>query len=170
MNGVSATAALLVSELGDDPSRGPFQPIARRFAAAAGLAADPMMLVMRRVSLALRRAYAARFNACSDLGQQEIDISLGLPRDDLRRRRADGAAVGTESNRLHQLGEIRFAEGDVGARRTRLDALGARLDAVDEQRLIEGKLLPGMQLEHPANETLDALRCGHGYPSSAEKE
>ena len=140
------------------------QTLARLLAAATGLGADAMMLMVGGVTLALRRANAARDNTRLDLCAPEIWICLSLAGEHSASHRADCAAVEAQTNRLDQVRHVRLAQRVVCAAGTDLEALGARLDTFEQYRLVERRsLLAGMQVHHSPHQRLDALCGSHGF-------
>jgi hypothetical protein len=121
-----------------------------------------MVLVMTGVSLALRRARATRSGACHQLSAAEIEIHLGLTRDDLPCRLAYHGTVEAETDAFDELRQVRLGEGRVGTCRTDLQTFHACLDTVDYRRLVDfTSLLSWMKVQHPPNQVLGTLHRDH---------
>jgi hypothetical protein len=132
----------------------------------ASLGADAVVLVMSRVPLTLRAANAARFNACGELRAKETDVPISLSCDNLSRGLTDDGAIEAERDALDELRNFGLGKRIVGARRARLRTLHARFDALDHHCLVGLlDLLPSIEVQHPTNQLLGALRCCHGRPS-----
>jgi hypothetical protein len=155
--------------LGRPGSSGPNdlrETITRHFAPMARFGADAVVLVMSCVPLTLRAAHAARFNARGELRAKEIEVPFSLSRHDLSRRLTDDGAIEAEPDALDEIRDFGLGKRIVGARRARLNTLDARLDALDHHCLVGLlDLLPDVEVQHPTNQLLCALRCCHGRHS-----
>jgi hypothetical protein len=132
----------------------------------ARFGANAVVLVMGCVPLTLRAAHAARFNACGELRAKEIEVPFSLSRHDLPRRLTDDGTIEAEPDALDELRDFGLGKRIVGARRARLHTLDARLDALDHHCLVGlPDLFPSIEVQHPTNQLLGALRCCHGRRS-----
>jgi hypothetical protein len=121
-----------------------------------------MMLVMARVALALCGTDATCLHARHHLCAAEVEIQLGLASYDLRRHGANAAAVEAEPDTLHHIHNTRLGKARVGTQCTDLGTLRARLDAIDERRLVDcASLLLGMDVQHLPNQAFHTLRRCH---------
>jgi hypothetical protein len=132
----------------------------------ARFGADAVVFMVSRVPLALSAADAARFGACGELRPQKIGIPISLSCNNLSRGLTDDGAIEAEPDALDELRDFGFGKRIVGAHRARLRTLDARLDALDHRCLVGLlDLLPGIEVQHPTNQLLGALRCCHGRRS-----
>src|SRR5690606_24738765 len=108
------------------------EPAARLLAAAAGLGADPAVLVLVRVLLALLGAQPAGRPEGLDLLADERVRRLGLAGEDAAGGGADVGAVEVEPDAPPEHVELLLGEAGVGAGRAGLLALEAVVRAGDE--------------------------------------
>jgi hypothetical protein len=114
------------------------------------------VLVVSGVTLAFLRAGTARPDARLEHGSGDRRIELGLAREDPSGRRADVAAVQARPDAAHERRQLRLTQAGVRAGDTGLRAVEARLDALDQRTLRQGRR-SRMGLEH--------LRCVRHHPS-----
>ncbi len=126
----SSSLPLLVSNRCEQVSAG-------LLATAADLDADPAVLVVGGVLLALLGAGPAGYRAGLDLRTEEAEIRLGLPDEDATSDLTGVGAVQAEANAADHLLHIRFGEVGVGVTRARRRALDAVLDAAQKQVTIK---------------------------------
>jgi len=125
--------------------------------------ADAVVLVVRGVPLTLCAAYATRFRTRADLRAQEAHVAFSLSRHDLSRGLTDDGAIEAECDAPDERHHFGLGKRIVGARGAGQRTLDARLDARDHQRLVDFlALLASVEVQHPTNQLLGALRCCHG--------
>src|SRR4051812_47225280 len=152
------------------PSRWPYaisawrdpgeQLLARLLAATALLGAAPAVLhSVGGVDFALVGAGAARRDARSEHGARDLGVVARPAADDAPRCRADVGAVEVQADAGCEVLDAFLGEAGVRALGARLRAVGAGLDAADEQVGIEAELAR-VGVEHLAGNVGD----GHNAP------
>jgi hypothetical protein len=128
--------------------------------------ANAVVLVVSGVPLTFRAAYATRFCARADLRPQEGHVAFRLPRHDLSRGLTDDGAIEAEGDAPDERHHFGLGKRIVGARGTGHRTLGAGLDTRDRQAVVAVlDLFASVEVQHPANQLLGALRCCHGRHS-----
>ena len=103
------------------------------FAVATRFAADPAMLMQRRVLFALLRAATACTAASLQQLCKHIRVAAGSSRRECTRGQADVGTIQVKTNALPQLLNARLGEARIRAARTHLRADVALLDAANER-------------------------------------
>lgn len=106
--------------------------LAGLLAGAARLCADPAMLVVLRMLLALRGAQLAREHADIELAAQQLHLWLLLPRQNAPSRSANVTAILVEPDAAAEHVDLLFTETRVRACDARLRAIEASVDASSE--------------------------------------
>src|ERR671914_206010 len=109
------------------------QIAARLLAATANLSADPAVVMVGRVTIALLGAGTTRDNARLDRCTHDTELGLGLTGHDPAGRVAHVGAVETEPNAPHELGHVRLAEAGVRAAGARGGTVEALVTAAHEE-------------------------------------
>src|SRR3954452_126318 len=91
------------------------------------------MLMVMRVTLALRGAGATRGEACIERRELRVRVRVGLAAEDAPGVNARVGAVEAEPDAASQLGDIGLGEARVGADRARRRARGTLVDACRER-------------------------------------
>jgi len=99
----------------------------------ARLCADPAVLVVTRVPLALLTARPASLGARLHDRPGKLGFELGLPTEDASRRGTEIAAVLAQANAADQHPDVVLTEARIGTGRTALRAIEAGLDAFHER-------------------------------------
>jgi hypothetical protein len=102
------------------------------FTSATDLGANTAVFMVIGVPLTLVPAQSARLSARLHDHSRQLRLELRLPAYDSLCRRTDVAAVLAQADTADQDGDVVLAEIGVGAGRTALGAVGARLDAVSK--------------------------------------
>ena len=102
------------------------------FALAAGLGADPAMLVLLGVPLAFGRAAGAGQLAGPQLREDHRHVAARAARGHQPRRQADVGAIHVQPDALDELGHHLLAQAGVGATGAHLRAVETGLDAPGE--------------------------------------
>ena len=108
------------------------QLLACLFTSATDLGTNTAVLMVVGVPLTLVPAQSARLSARLHDRLLQLLLKLRLPGYDSLCRRADIAAVLAQADTADQGGDVVLAETGVGAGRTALGTVKARLDAGDE--------------------------------------
>jgi hypothetical protein len=108
------------------------QLLACLFTSATDLGANTAVLMVIGVPLTLVTAQSARLSARLHDHPRQLRLNLRLPAYDSLCRRTDIAAVLAQADTADQRGDIVLAEIGVGAGRTALGTVRARLDAVSK--------------------------------------
>jgi hypothetical protein len=95
----------------------------------ANLGADPAVLVVMRVPLALVAAQPASIGTCANNGCGELGHELRLSGEDPSGRRANVTATQTERGAREELLDVRLGNVRIGARGAALGAVEAGVDA-----------------------------------------
>jgi hypothetical protein len=108
------------------------QLLACLFTSATGLGANTAVLMVIGMALTLVTAQSARLSTRLHDHPRQLRLKLRLPAYDSLCRRTDIAAVLTQADTADQGGDIVLSEIGVGAGRTALGTVRARLDAVSK--------------------------------------
>jgi hypothetical protein len=108
------------------------QRFARLFTSATDLGANTAVLMMIGVPLTLVPAQPAGLSARLHDHPHQLRLKPRLPANDSLCRRTDIAAVLAQADTTDQGGDVVLAEIGVGAGRTALGTVRARLDAVSK--------------------------------------
>ncbi|CCQ47529.1 putative uncharacterized domain protein [Pseudarthrobacter siccitolerans] len=122
--------------------------LAGRFAAAAGLGADPAVIVHSGVPFALVTTCFAGSTTGLQNGAGEVGVIAGMPGQDVAGCYADVGAVEVGADALGQVSDHVFAQARVGARGAGLRALEAGLDALGELFLVYAAKILRIGIEH----------------------
>jgi hypothetical protein len=123
---------------------------ARLLAPVADLGADPAVLVMPGVSLALLGTGATCCRARLDRCSAHAGVRLGLPRHDATSRLAEVRAVEAEANAADQVRDGFLSKARVRAARAGRRTVEALVDAPQEHLTIEARR-PRMHFDHSSN-------------------
>ena len=118
------------------------------FTAAAGVGADPAVLVHVRVGVALGGACGARCAQRLQRGTKHGGVRAGVAREQARGGVAEVGAILVQTDAGGQIGDHLLAETGVGAGRTSLAALEARVDTGQERVSVGDVVGSGVGVEH----------------------
>src|SRR3954463_15293415 len=107
--------------------------IAGALAPAALLGGQTAVLMVMRVTLALRGTGATRGQACPERRELRVGVRVGLAAEDAPGVNARVGAIEAEPHAASQRGDIGLGEARVGADRARRGARGALVDARRER-------------------------------------
>ncbi len=126
------------------------QVLAGAFAAAAGLLADPAVLVVPGVPPAFIAAALADGHAGLQQRPGSAGIVFGQAAEDSGGGGADIGAVQAQPDALDHLGQVRLAQVGIGVGGTGLSAVASRVDGLRRQARVEVQGPPGSVRIFPA--------------------
>ena len=132
--------------------------VARGLAPAADVSADPAVLVVGGVPVALLGAGGARRRASLDHRSNEADVGTALPGRDARGRVADVRAVESDADNAGQLRQVALAQAGVGAGGAAGTAIETLL-GTPKERLAKIASRQGVQLHDLAEGHLPERAC-----------